>query len=86
MRSEKENIVEDKKLLQDLKDKISREKEEMFNKIQRFKVKFDEYKKSVGKEDMKAYFVVIPYSMIDRITGEPTVELVQEVKGKIEQL
>lgn len=34
MRSEKENIVEDKKLLQELKDKISREKEEMYNKIQ----------------------------------------------------
>ena len=59
---------------------------EMFNKIQRFKVKFDEYKKSISKEDMKAYFIVVPYSMIDRVTGEPSDELVNEVKDKIEQL
>ena len=59
---------------------------EMFNKIQRFKVKFDEYKRTIGKPDMKAYFVVIPYSMVDRVTGEPTDALVSEVKNKIEQL
>jgi hypothetical protein len=58
---------------------------EMFSKIQKFKIKFEEYKKSLGKEHMKAYFLVIPFSMIDPITGEPSDELVQEVRERIEQ-
>lgn len=58
---------------------------EMFSKILKFKIKFEEYKKMLGKESMKAYFVVIPFSMIDPVTGEPSDELVDEVKEKISQ-
>ncbi|MEI6843318.1 MAG: hypothetical protein WCK48_02335 [bacterium] len=59
---------------------------EMFGKIQRFKVKFEEYKKYLGKEHIKAYFLVIPFSMIDPVTGEPSAELVAEAKSKIDQM
>lgn len=59
---------------------------EMLNKIQRFKVKFDEYKKAIGKPEMKAYFLVIPYHLVDKVTGEPSDALIAEVKSKIDQL
>lgn len=59
---------------------------DLYDQAQKFKVKFDNYKKSQNLTNAKAYFVVIPFSMIDPVTGDPTSDLVDEVKSKIELL
>jgi hypothetical protein len=53
------------------------------NKASKFLAKVDKYARHTGR-DIKGYMLVIPYSKIDFITGEPAPELVEFFKDKIE--
>jgi len=54
----------------------------MFQEAQRFRAKLKRYNQRTGK-DAKGYFVVIPYSKFDPITGEPDEDFVRQVKKEL---
>lgn len=51
-----------------------------FQEAQKFKAKVKDYEKTSNKK-LDGYFIVIPYSKVDFITGEPSKELVEFVKN-----
>ena len=56
----------------------------LFYEAQRFKLSVERYRKQINKPSLKGYFIVVPYAMVDPVTGEPTPELVAEIKARLE--
>ena len=54
----------------------------LWDKYQNFKVNVDKYGRSLNKK-LKGYFIVLPNSKIDFITGEPSEELKAEAREKL---
>ncbi|MDF1497282.1 MAG: hypothetical protein P1P90_04435 [Patescibacteria group bacterium] len=54
----------------------------MQNQAQKFRAKLSRYNKFT-KQDVKGYFVVIPYSKFDHVTGEPDREFVNRVREEL---
>lgn len=52
------------------------------NKRLAFKIKLSRYSKKIGK-DIKGFMLVIPFSKIDPVTGEPSPELVEFFRDKV---
>src|SRR4051812_19099704 len=48
----------------------------LFHDAQRFRAKVDRYREIAHKPDLKGFFIVVPYSKVDFVTGEPDKELV----------
>jgi hypothetical protein len=57
----------------------------LFHDAQKFKMRVEAYRKASKKENLKGYFVVVPYAKVDFITGEPDRELVESVRRKLKQ-
>jgi hypothetical protein len=55
----------------------------LFYEAQQFKVNAEKYRKAINKPSLKAYFVVVPYRMVDVITGEPSEELVEKLRTEL---
>ena len=53
----------------------------MQSQAQKFRAKLDRYNRYT-KKDVKGYFIVIPHSKFDHITGEPDKDFVEKVRAE----
>ncbi len=53
-----------------------------FQEAQKFKAKVKDYEK-ISNKKLDGYFIVIPYSKVDFITGEPSKELIEFVRDNL---
>ncbi|MFH2063288.1 MAG: hypothetical protein ABIJ46_03995 [bacterium] len=54
----------------------------MSNVMQAFRLKIEQYGRSIGR-DIKGYLVQIPYNEFDGVTGKPTDEIIEFVRGEL---
>lgn len=56
------------------------------NEASAFRLKLDKYARESGKKSIKGFFLVLPKSRISRANGQPTPELIAQVREKMQAL